>query len=217
MRLGLLKILWSDPYGGAGRAIPHAGGATGDACAQVAFDGHCSMAAAGGGWRFSAGQENQGVEVLPKRFFRGCFHHEDHAIGAKFGAVAAADAFVLVNAHNALRVTHSGVARGAVLEAGGTFAMTAGNGHMDMGKARAVFAVETSVAAVGGGTGGDAVITPDAFGLIDEQDIGAFYQAMFDGPGQRRGLAGRFEDNRGFSLSFLNLLFYLLRQIWMCG
>ena len=67
-----------------------------------------------------------------------------------------------------------------------------------MGKARAVFAVEARVAAVGGGTGGNTVIAPDAFGLVDQQNIGAFHQAVLDEPGQRRGLAGRFEDNRGF-------------------
>ena len=162
-----------DSYGRARWTISYTGRSTSNIETQITFDGDLPMPF--GVLLHLRVLGMQEVEDMRKagpgclRLWR--LHHDDHFIGAEFSAVATADAFLDVNLHHPVGVTHNGVGR-TILEARGAFTVATGHRHMHPRKARTIGTMEAGLALVGGSAGCHTVVTPDALGLINEENVG---------------------------------------------
>ena len=81
---------------------------------------------------------------------------------------------------------------------------------MDMGEAWTRGSIEASLAIVGRSTGGDAIIAPGTFRLIDQQDISPFHNAMAAEVDHAVHLFRRFQENDRFQIALPNLALHTL-------
>jgi hypothetical protein len=153
MEFDRLKKLWFDPYSGPGWAITYTGWATIDVKTQIALDGNRSVSRGVCLRLLLRAQKIDNMRKTPGGLRFGWLYHENHLIGAESGAVTAADTFVGENLHHAVSVTHNGIARRAILKAGGPFTVTTGDRDMHMGEARSSGAFKAGLAMVGRRTG----------------------------------------------------------------
>ena len=86
---------------------------------------------------------------------------------------------------------------------------------MHMRKARTRGTFEAGLAVMGRSTGCHTVVAPDAFRLIDQQDIGPFHHAIAAEVGHTVDLFRRFEDDDRFQIALLRLA--LLRILPQAG
>jgi hypothetical protein len=168
MELNRLEKVWFDPYRSASWAVAYAGWPALDIKTQVTLDGDRPMSLSMSVRLLLGTQQVDNVRKTPGRLRFGWLHHENHFIGAEPGTVATADTLIGENLHHAIGVTHNGIAWRAILEARRPFTVTAGDGDMHMGEARARGSIEAGLAMVGRRTGCDTVIAPDTFRLINE-------------------------------------------------
>ena len=153
MELDRLKKLWFDPYSGPSWAITYTGWATIDVKTQITLDGDSPMSRGVCPDLLLWTQKVDNMRKAPGGLRFGWLHHENHLIGAESGAVTTADTFVGENLHDAVGVTHNGIARRAILEARGPFTVATGDRDMHMGEARTRGAFKAGLAMVGRSTG----------------------------------------------------------------
>src|SRR6266571_4055406 len=215
IKLDRLKKLWFDSYSGAGRTIPYTGWPTLEINAQITLDGYTPMPI-GVCLRLLLGtQEVENMRKTPGRLRFGWLNHKDHLIGAESGTVATADTLIGENLHHPIGVTHNGISRRAILEARGPFTVATGDGNMHLGEARTSGSLEAGLAIVGRSTGGHAIIAPDAFRLIDQQNISPFHNAMAAEVDHAVHLFRRFQENDRFQIALPNLALHTLLQVGM--
>jgi hypothetical protein len=210
-----LKKRWFDPYRGSSGAVPYTGWPPIDVKAQITLDGDSPMPLGMSLYLLLGAQKVDDMRKTPGRLRFGWLHHENDLVGAESGTVATADTFIGENFHHPVGVTHNGISRRAILEARGAFTVATGDGNMHMGEARTRGALEAGLAVVGRRAGGNAIVAPDTFGLIDQQDISPFDHAMAAEVEHAVGLFWRFEDNDRFQIALLHLALHTLLQVGM--